>query len=136
MGHRRKARVLALQLLYQVDLSNDDLEHSMAIVWDGSNLSEEAKLFAETIAREVDEHLKKIDGLIQGCSKNWRLGRMPIVDRNILRVAVCEMLFHPEIPKNVSINEAIEIGKQFGAAQSGAFINGLLDQIRKKIDAA
>jgi N utilization substance protein B len=130
VGQRRKARILALQLLYQVDLIQDELEASMSLLWGGTEASDAAHHTAEERARGVRNHLEEIDRLIQTCSDHWRIDRMAVVDRNILRLAVYELIYHPEIPEPVILNEAIELGKRFGTEESGAFINGVLDQIR------
>jgi transcription antitermination protein NusB len=130
LGHRRKARVLALQLLYQIDLTQGNLEESVAELWPDLEALGEAHSFAMELVRGVRHRLEQIDSLIQTSSDHWRVGRMPLVDRNILRLAVYELLFCPQIPGRVSINEAVELAKRFGAEESGAFINGVLDQIR------
>lgn len=130
MGQRRKARILALQVLYQMDLTLDELEMSIALVREWAEISDDARRFAEERVRGVWQHLGEIDHLIQTCSDHWRIDRMPVVDRSILRLAVYELIYHPEIPEPVILNEAIELGKRFSTVESGAFINGVLDQIR------
>jgi len=79
----------------------------------------------------VINHLDEIDTLIHSSSKNWKISRMPVVDRNIMRIAVYELLYCPDIPAKVSINEAVDIGKKYGTRDSGAFVNGVLDRIRE-----
>jgi N utilization substance protein B len=125
--------MLALQLLYQVDLTGDSLEDSMASLWGVDDLPADVRAFAEGLARGVRENLEEIDRLIQTSSEHWRIERMPLVDRNILRLAVFELLHRPEIPERVTLNEAIELGKRFSTEDSGAFINGVLDQIRASV---
>ncbi len=129
MGHRHKARVLALQVLYQIDLTDDPVEESMALLCDGSDAPVDVRSFARALIRGVRENMSEIDRLIQVSSEHWRVDRMPLVDRNILRLAVYELLFCPEVPARVAIDEAISLGKEFGTAESGAFINGVLDHI-------
>ena len=89
--------------------------------------------YAKTLATESWQHLEQIDQNIQAASENWKVARMAPVDRNILRVAMCELLHHPETPPHVVIDEAVEIGKLFGTAESGAFINGVLDAAYKSL---
>ena len=130
MGQRRKARILALQTLYQVDLAHTDVDESLELLCQSSEISGDVRSFAEILVKGVFKRAAEIDQLIQSCSDNWRLERMALVDRNILRIAVYELMCHPEIPTKVSINEAIELGKRFSTEESGYFINGVLDQIR------
>ena len=95
---------------------------------------EEIRSFSDMISLGVVDHKDAIDEKIQSSSKNWKLSRMAMVDRNILRMAVFELLYLTDIPKRVSINEAIELGKRFGSEDSGSFINGVLDKISQSID--
>ncbi|MGQ9652520.1 MAG: transcription antitermination factor NusB [Thermodesulfobacteriota bacterium] len=129
MGHRHKARVLALQVLYQIDLTGDPMEESMALLCNGSDAPPDVRSFARDLVRGVRENMSEIDRLIRISSEHWRVERMAIVDRNILRLAVYELLFRPEVPSRVAMDEAIDLGKEFGTAESGAFINGVLDHI-------
>jgi len=137
MGRRRKAREVALQFLYQLDLQGEDdpvpHEHEF---WGRHPLSGEAKTFAETLVRGTKASQAKIDQMIEQYTENWALDRMAAVDRNILRVAVYEMLWTDEAPGKVVINEAIEIAKKFGTKESGRFINGVLDRIHKELRPA
>ena len=133
MGNRRRARENALQLLYQVDSGNADLEQALELFWaeDDAPADDEGVLFASRVVRGVVEHRERIDELLEQYSINWKLHRMPAVDRNILRIAVFEFLHCEDIPTMVSINEAIEMGKRFSTGESGAYINGILDKISK-----
>jgi N utilization substance protein B len=134
MGRRRKAREVALQFLYQLDLQSEDdpvpHEHEF---WARHPLSDEAKTFAETLVRGTKANQAKIDQVIEQYTENWDLERMAVVDRNILRAAVYEMLWTAEVPVKVAINEAIEIAKKFGTKESSRFINGVLDRIHKEL---
>jgi N utilization substance protein B len=130
VGRRRKARILAFQTLYQLDLTHTGPEETLTPLLEGREIPEDVRHFAETLIRGVCERMVEINELIKASSENWRLERMALVDRNILRLAVYELMFHPEIPASVTINEAIELGKRFSTEESGAFINGVLDQIR------
>ncbi len=143
MGLRRRAREAALQLLYEIDLCQKESgEVSPESFRTGSIIQGideqdpmEADLiqFCEELVRGVPRNVNEIDRLIESHSTHWKISRMALVDRNILRMAVFELLYCADIPASVSINEAIEIGKRFGTEESGAFINGVLDHIAKDI---
>ncbi len=130
---RRKAREHALQLLFQLDMRKD--KPSAFILknyWAEYNPDDEIKAFAEEIVKGTLKHVAAIDKLIRRCAKNWSLDRMAVVDRNVLRMAVYEILYRLEIPTSVTINEAIEIAKKFGTDESGAFVNGILDRVARE----
>jgi N utilization substance protein B len=129
MGIRRKGRELALQLLYQADVTSDPSPAALELALSRSSGSERTKEFARRLARGVLEHRAEIDRILQESSTNWRLGRMAKVDLNILRIATYEMLYCPDIPMNVSIDEALEVSKRYGSEESPPFINGVLDQV-------
>jgi N utilization substance protein B len=129
MGSRRKARECALQILYQMDVSGASPDEALATFWQNFEHAEDVAEFASLLVRGVYANLEEIDRLIQEASRNWKLDRMARVDRNILRMAVYELLRCEDIPKRVTLNEAIEIGKRFGSEDSSAFINGILDHI-------
>src|SRR5213592_2481478 len=137
MGRRRRAREVALQFLYQLDLRGEDdpAPHEKEF-WTRHALSGEAKTLAETLIRGTTANQAKIDQVIEQYTENWDLARMAAVDRNILRMAVYEMLWTAEVPGKVVINEAIEIAKKFGTKESGRFINGVLDRIHKELRPA
>jgi N utilization substance protein B len=134
---RRRAREFALKALYQADVSGgaaaDALEGLFAGMLDQSSEEKPAEpdevKFALTIAKGMDKRSDEVDGHIVAASKNWRLVRMPIVDRSILRLATAEMMLMKEIPASVTINEAVELAKRFGEKESRAFVNGILDRI-------
>jgi transcription antitermination factor NusB len=137
MGRRRKAREVALQMLYQLDLRNE--EHPAAYegeFWARHPTDGETQRFASTLVRGTKDHQIEVDKLITQYTEHWDLERMAAVDRNILRLAVYELLWHPEVPAKVAINEAIEIAKKFGTRESGRFINGILDRIHKELRPA
>jgi N utilization substance protein B len=137
MGRRRKAREIALQFLYQLDLSGDaDPEPSAAEFWARHAIDAEAHRFADGLVRGTKANQAKIDQVIAQFTEHWDLERMAVVDRNILRVAVFELLWESEVPAKVAINEAIEIAKKFGTAESSRFINGVLDRIRRELRPA
>ena len=134
MGSRRKAREYALQMLFQWDITHDSIDQIQATFWEGQDEPEETREFAETLASRSIENVEKIDRLIERHAENWRLDRMAVVDRNILRLATYEFLYDPETPKTIVINEAIEIARRFSAQESPQFINGILDSIRKEVE--
>ncbi len=129
MGKRRRSRELALQALFYMDMSKEASEETLERFCTHFNPPDSARPFFLTIVRGVLTHRAEIDRLIERFSKNWRIGRMSHVDRNVLRIAVYELLCCGDIPPKVTINEAIDIAKKFGTAESGAFINGIIDSI-------
>jgi N utilization substance protein B len=146
MGTRRKAREIALQILYQLDVQEQlSAEQALALFWRNFGLvgtsggegmvegGDDAQPFAEQLVRGVRENQRDIDALIGLASRNWRLERMARVDRNLLRLAVFELKFVSDVPAKVAINEAIEIAKRYGTAESPAFVNGILDRCREEL---
>ncbi|UCH20499.1 MAG: transcription antitermination factor NusB [Deltaproteobacteria bacterium] len=130
MGKRRRSRELALQALFYMDMSKEASEEALERFCVNFNPPDSARPFFFKIITGVLKYLPQIDALIERFSKNWRIGRMSFVDRNVLRIAVYELLCCSDIPPKVTINEAIDIAKKFGTAESGAFINGIIDSIR------
>lgn len=129
---RRKAREHALQILFQLDLRKEKPSAAaLRRFWTEFQPDEEVKAFAEEIIKGTYKHLPEINGLIHQCAKNWSLDRMAVVDRNVLRMAIYEILYRIDIPTSVSINEAIEIAKKYGTEESGAFVNGILDRVAR-----
>jgi N utilization substance protein B len=129
---RRKAREHALQILFQLDIRKE--KPSAAVLkhfWAEFKPDEEVRNFAEEIVKGTFKHLPEINDLIHQCAKNWSLDRMAVVDRNVLRMAIYEILYRIDIPTSVTINEAIEIAKKFGTDESGAFVNGILDRVAR-----
>ena len=139
MGMRRRARETALQVLYQMDVQPElsvspSIERAFAhfaeeVAVAGDTAAPEARAFAERLVRGVYEKLAEIDTQIVAASRNWRIERMGRVDRNLLRLAIYEMRYCGDIPPKVALNEAIEIAKRYGAAETPAFINGILDRV-------
>ena len=134
MGARRTGRERALQALYQLEMAEGTSPtEALASAWSAS--AEEGKpdpdavKFAQELVDGVQANRTQIDQLIEQHSHNWRLDRMSRIDRNVLRLGVFELKFRPDIPKKVSINEAVELGKNFGTEESSAFVNGLLDRV-------
>jgi N utilization substance protein B len=134
MGLRRDAREAAVQFLYQLDTHKpDDVEKALEEFWRQNEEAQNVRDFANDLLRGTLGKKAEIDARIASLADNWDFERLAVVDRNILRLALYEMLFRPEIPPVVSINEAIEIAKKFSTAESGKFVNGLLDRVKKDL---
>ena len=129
MGVRREARELALQLLYALELNPIDIQEGLRLSRENSRAAEGVRLFAEELVAGVMANRGELDKKIVEKSKNWAISRMAKVDLNILRLALFELMFREDIPRNVTINEAIEVAKKFGSEESPAFINGMLDEM-------
>lgn len=134
MGARRTARERALQALYELDVqaqvsAADALEQAWSASDDEGPRDQSAHDFALELVEGVRKELEVLDGLIEAQSTNWRVDRMSRIDRNVLRLGVYELKYRPDIPRKVTLNEAVELGKKFGSEDSSAFINGLLDRI-------
>jgi transcription antitermination protein NusB len=135
MGARRTGRERALQALYQLEMGSPEPVAALDVAWasapeeGNAKAQAEARAFALELVQGVAGHQAEIDTLIEEHSHNWRLDRMARVDRSVLRVAVYELRFCEDIPKKVTLNEAVELGKRFGTEESSAFINGVLDRI-------
>lgn len=133
MGQRRRARELAFQLLYAYDHNRKDRGEISEEISSAPGLNENARAFAGELVNIALRELSRIDALISECSLNWKIERILPTDRNIIRIAVGELL-SAGAPPAVVINEAIEISKKFGTASSGNFVNGILDCARKKME--
>lgn len=131
MGLRREARELALQMLYALDSNSSVLlrETLQTFREEQGDVTIKVREFAEALVHGVQSQRAVIDEAIRARSKNWSLSRMPRVDLNVMRLASYELMFRPDIPKKVTINEAIEIVRRFGDKESPAFVNGILDEI-------
>lgn len=132
MRKRTKARECALQILYQVDIRKDPPEKLIAEFWETEEVESEVKDFAEALVKGAVANTRKIDEMISKYASNWKLSRMAVIDRNVLRLATYELLFCEDIPPKVSINEAVDLAKKFGDIESGKFVNGILDRINKE----
>ena len=133
MGKRRKSREFALQVLYQLNISKQDALTALNQFREHFISDGEVDAFQKRLVLGVLEHCLELDRLIERYSENWRLDRINLVERNILRMAVFELLFCEEIPPKVTINEAIDLGKRYGSEDSGSFINGILDRIQHEV---
>ncbi len=135
MAGRRRSRILALQFLFAGDLNAwENFEEELDAFSGRFDLTPETFPHFFTLANGVRDKRRQIDALLADHSQHWKISRMSGVDRNIMKIAVYEMMFCQDVPFKVAINEAIEIGKQFSSDDSGAFINGVLDSIRKQLE--
>ncbi len=134
MGKRRRAREAAIQYHFWRDLQHGETPERIEDFWEFCPVKPNVREFAEPLIQGMVEHLDEIDERIRKYCENYNLNRISVVDRNVLRLAIYEMLHRDDIPPVVSINEAIELAKTFGGAESGAFVNGILDRVRKDLD--
>lgn len=133
MGHRRKSRELAIQILYQMEMKGSDPKGVLDLFWKGNEAPEDIRKFSVDLVEGVFRNQKEIDQIIEKHSIHWRLPRMAVVDRNILRLGVYELLYSHDIPTSVALDEAVEIAKKFGTTDSSSFINGVLDNVAKEV---
>jgi transcription antitermination factor NusB len=129
---RTRARELTLQFLYQLDLRGDELYAEAKAYLRSEERDAETLRFATRLIEGVWENWEEIERTIQAVAQNWNIARMAVIDRNVLRLGTYELLHCPDIPPKVAVNEAIELGKRFSTANSGAFINGILDKIMNR----
>ena len=136
MGARRLGRERALQALFQIDVAGVELDAALEFAWrsvDAEKPDPESVAFARELVTGVCEHRDSIDEQINANSHHWRLDRMARVDRNVLRLAIYELLHRVDTPKKVILNEAIELAKEYGSEESSAFVNGILDKIAQGV---
>jgi len=133
MGLRRIARECALQMLYELDVGKHSKDEILRTFWQMNEQPQKVREFAAQLFEGAVQRLKEIDKIIQSHAKNWRLSRMAVVDRNILRISVFEFLSDSRTPETVVINEALEIAKKFSTHESAQFVNGILDSIKKEL---
>jgi N utilization substance protein B len=135
MGTRRKAREIALQVLFQLETGekHSTTEESFSMFCRNFDAPADTRNFAWDLVSGVRTHLAELDKLLSQASDHWRIDRMSPVDRNILRLALFEMAYLDDIPIKVSLNEAVDLGKRYGTDESGAFINGILDHIHHNL---
>ena len=136
MGARRKARELALQMLYQHDMSGNAPDTILSTFEELQKSKPNTREFAVKVFKGTVANLTEIDGMITAQADNWRIERMAVVDRNIIRMSIYEFMHENDTPKLVIIDEAIEIAKKFGTQKSSQFINGILDGILKRYNLA
>jgi N utilization substance protein B len=134
MGKRRTAREFALQILFQQEFSDLDTAEALRRFWQDKSASSDVLEYTEWLVSGIISRLEAIDKVVQSYSDNWRISRMAVVDRNVLRLAAFEMLHEENIAPAVIINEALEIAKQFSSDKGALFINGILDAVGRNID--
>jgi transcription antitermination protein NusB len=133
MGKRTKARECALQMLYQWDITREPMDRVAGLFWQVRTSTDETRAAAERLARGAQGDLARLDEEITRASHNWRFDRIAAIDKNILRLAVYELLREPGTPSSVVIDEAVELAKRFSAADSPPFVNGILDAIKARV---
>jgi N utilization substance protein B len=133
MGRRRKAREETLRILFRLEFENKQIDKTLNQYWQSKKTSEEIKEYSTWLVKGIISDQAKIDNIIQQVSEHWRISRMAIVDRNILRMAVFELLYEESIAPAIVINEAIEIAKKYSGDEAATFVNGILDAIRKNL---
>lgn len=135
MGVRRRARECALQMLFSYDLARPSVEELIDNYWgEMAEATEDVRNFANELVKGTVEHLEDIDERIRLRTEHWRIPRMAVVDRNLLRMAVYEFVYQPSTPKTVAINEALEIARRFSTTEATQFINGILDAIKRDLE--
>ncbi len=134
MGRRRKAREESLRILYRLEFDSRPLEETLNQYWENKKTDQTIREYSTWLVNGIISHHQKIDTIIQNASEHWRLSRMALIDRNILRMAVFELLYEENIEPAVVINEAIEIAKAYSGDEAATFVNGVLDAIRKDLD--
>ena len=136
MGTRTKARECAFQMLYQWDVTREPMDRVAGLFWQVRSGTDEARAMAERLARGAQGELEQLDQAIGSASTHWRFERIAPVDRNILRIGAYELMREPDTPASVIIDEAVEMAKRFGEADSPSFVNGVLDAIRGSVRGA
>jgi transcription antitermination factor NusB len=135
MRKRSRARELALQILYQIEMTGDAPEAALADYWQAhaeENFEDELKDFSGRLVKGAAEHLAAIDKEIARHADNWQITRMAVIDKNIMRMSCFELLFCADIPPKVSINEAVELAKKYSGPEAGKFVNAILDKIKQE----
>lgn len=133
MGKRREGREAAVQYLFSLDMHGKAEEGQLETFWTLHTAKTSTRVYAESLIKGVLEHQTAIDEQIRGCLVNFSFERLSTVDRNVLRMAVYELLYCPDVPPPVVLNEAIEVAKALSAGESGSFVNGVLDRLAKKL---
>jgi N utilization substance protein B len=133
MGKRTKARECAVQMLYQWDSTREPMDRVAGLFWQVRTTTDETRAMAERLARGAQREVEGLDAAITSVLTNWRFERVAAVDRNILRIAAYELGHEPQTPSSVIIDEAVEMAKRFGEVDSPAFVNGVLDAVRRAL---
>ena len=135
MRKRTRAREIALQILYQMDITHDTPQTCLDSFWQAhtdEHIDEDIKSFTAELVKGVAHNLEEIDEKITQYATNWRLQRMAVVDRNIMRMSCYELMFCSDIPPKVSINEAVELAKKYSSLEASKFVNGVIDKIKSE----
>ncbi|MCK4771333.1 MAG: transcription antitermination factor NusB [Candidatus Latescibacteria bacterium] len=132
MGRRRKAREIVLQALYAQAINSESVEAVVDDQLSKSDYDEEVRGYVRRLACKVDEEKEELDKIIAERATNWEIGRIALIDKLILRMGLCELLYFPDIPCKVCINESIEITKKYSSADAKRFVNGILDSVYKE----
>jgi N utilization substance protein B len=133
MGNRRRARECALQILFQLDFPGGEPADRIRDFWAHQPSAPAARTYADWLVDRVRTHGEDIDGLLRGASEHWRMERMAVVDRNILRIAAAELLYEPSLVPAIVIDEAVEVAKKYSGEEAAMFVNGVLDAVRRKL---
>ncbi len=133
MGKRRFSRELVTQFLYLTEMNEGDWQIQLKNFWETNSCQADVQAFAEDILNNIFDHKEEIDARLEKYSDNWTLSRMAVIDRNLLRLAASELMYSKTVPPKVAIDEAVEIAKKFGSADSPNFINGVLDRILREL---
>ena len=138
MGTRRKARISALQMLFQFDVARPRVDELISTYWSelGDEIGDDAREYSNKLAVGTIQNIAQIDQLIKGRAEHWRISRMAVVDRNIIRLAVYEFVHEQDTPRTVVINEALEIARRFSTFEATQFINGILDAIKRDLESS
>ena len=132
MRKRTQAREFALKILYQAEITRREIHMAADYYWSEiTSIDPYVKDFSDRLTKGIQQNLETIDTKISQYATNWQLKRMAVIDRNVLRLGVFELLFSPDIPPKVTINEAVELAKKYGDVESSKFVNGILDKIHK-----
>lgn len=135
MGKRRRARELVLQGLYALDIASNPVDAVLNDITQFHGNDEEMSHFVNSLLKKAFEHKEELDYEVSSTVKNWDFSRIALVDRIILRLALCELIYFYEIPPKVTINEAIDLAKKYSTGESGRFVNGILDALYQKLIA-
>ena len=133
METRRQAREWVVQVLFTLDFNKDGIENVLGEFWKEHNAARKTVEFVERYVRGIVARRDELDGMLGQSASNWNINRMGGIERNVMRMSIYEMMYCPDVPPDVSINEAVDIAKYFSNVESGRFVNGILDQIRKRI---
>lgn len=133
MGRRRRAREETLRILFQLEFEDAEFDKIVIQYWKNRKVHGDIKEYSASLVNGIISHKKEIDKAIQSVSEHWRVSRMALVDRNILRMAVFEIMYEEKVDSAVIINEAIEIARKYSGDEAAAFVNGILDGVRKNI---